>query len=328
MSNSNPWLKPAVLLYWGVIEMKEGSLLAPRTLEELKRRLQKLNSPSGDIKLGKRALKALVQMMDKPDEVAVASISTLAADTGVNASTLSRLVRKLGFESFAEFQLIFRNHLARTSRTSFYSDLVGQLLEDDEGEGETTPASLALMTQVAEEETNNIAQMLKGLDLGALEKTVTLLINAPRIRVYGLRQAYTVANLFAYALGLLRADVSLLGNPHHGIAHGLTELSEKDVLVVIGAAPYTRGTVAAARIAANRGMQVVAITDSHGSPLATEASLTFVAPTSGTWYSNSMAAFLVFVEGLMAMVAGRLGRKSLNSLRRHELLIDEVNHEL
>ena len=306
--------------------MKEGKLLAPRTLEELKGRLQRLNSPSSDLKVGKRAMKALTQMMDQPDEVAVASISTLAANAGVNASTLSRLVRKLGFESFAEFQLIFRNHLARTSRTSFYSDLAGQLLEDDDSEA--TPASLALMTQVAEEETNNIAQMLKGLDLGALEKTVTLLINAPRVRVYGLRQAHTVANLFAYALGLLRADVSLLGNPHHGIAHGLTELSEKDVLVVIGAAPYTRGTVAAARIAANHGMQVVAITDSHGSPLATEASLTFVAPTSGTWYSNSMAAFLVFVEGLMAMVAGRLGRKSLNSLRRHEQLIDEVNQEL
>lgn len=269
---------------------------------------------------------ALTQMMDRPDEVAVASISTLAASTGVNASTLSRLVRKLGFESFAEFQLIFRNHLARTNRTSFYSDLAGQLLE--ESDTEETPASLALMSQVAEEETSNIAQMLKGLDLGALEKTVALLISAPRVRVYGLRQAYTMANLFAYALGLLRADVSLLGSPHHGVAHGLTELTEKDVLVVIGAAPYTRGTVAAARIAANHGMQVVAITDSHGSPLATEADLTFVAPTSGTWYSNSMAAFLVLIEGLMAMVAGRLGRKGLSSLRRHELLIDEVNHEL
>jgi len=306
--------------------MNAGRGKAPRTLEELKRKLQKLNSPSSDLKIGKRAMKALTQMVDQPDEVAVASISTLAASAGVNASTLSRLVRKLGFESFAEFQLIFRNHLARSSRTSFYSDLAGQLVKEDEGE--TVSASLALMTQVAEEETRNIAQMLKGLDLEALEQAVRLLISAPRVRVYGLRQAHTVANLFAYALGLLRADVSLLGNPHHGIAHGLTELSEKDVLVVIGAAPYTRGTVAAARIAANHGLQVVAITDSHGSPLAAEASMTFVAPSSGTWYSNSMAAFLVFVEGLMAMIAGRLGRQSLNSLRRHEQLIDEVNHEL
>ncbi|WP_114416478.1 MurR/RpiR family transcriptional regulator [Marinospirillum perlucidum] len=300
--------------------------MAPRTLEELKRKLQRLNAPGSDIKLGKRAMTALTQMMDKPEEVAVASISTLAANTGVNASTLSRLVRRLGFESFAEFQLIFRNHLARTSRTSFYSDLAGQLLEGDNPE--ETPDSLALMSQVAEQETSNIAQMLKGLDLEALEKTVSLLIAAPRVRVYGLRQAYTMANLLAYALGLLRPDVSLLGNPHHGVAHGLTELTEKDVLVVIGAAPHTRGTVAAARIAANQGMQVVAITDSHGSPLAAEASLTFVAPASGTWYSNSMASFLVFIEGLMAMVAGRLGRQGLASLRRHEMLIDEVNHEL
>jgi hypothetical protein len=176
-----------------------------------------------------------------------------------------------------------------------------------------------------------LMQML-GYELPYLVILFALIFRYKTSSVWGLMQAQAGSfqnwNLFAYPLGLLRADVSLLGNPHHGIAHGLTELSEKDVLVVIGAAPYTRGTVAAARIAANRGMQVVAITDSHGSPLATEASLTFVAPTSGTWYSNSMAAFLVFVEGLMAMVAGRLGRKSLNSLRRHELLIDEVNHEL
>ncbi len=300
--------------------------MAPRTLEELKRKLQALNSPTSELKLGKRARVALTQMLDQPDEVAAASISKLATQAGVNASTLSRMVRKLGFKSFAEFQLLFRNHLARTHRTSFYSDLAGQLLEDDEVE--QTPASLAVMTQVAEEETANIAQMLKGLDLAALEESVDLLIQAPRVRVYGLRQAHTMANLFAYALGLLRSDVSLLGNPHHGIAHGLTELTEKDVLVVISAAPYTRGTVAAARIAASHGLQVIAITDSHGSPLAAEASLTFVAPTSSTWYSNSMAAFLVLIEGLMARVAGRLGRKGLVSLKRHELLIDEINHEL
>ena len=300
--------------------------MAPRTLEELKRKLQTLNAPSSDLKLGKRALGALTQMLDRPDEVASASISTLAAQAGVNASTLSRLVRKLGFESFAEFQLLFRHHLVRTSRTSFYSDLAGQLFDGDEAE--EPPASLALMTQVAEKESNNIAQMLKGLDLAALEQSVQLLIQAPRVRVYGLRQAHSMANLFAYALGLLRSDVSLLGNPHHGIAHGLTELTQQDVLVVISVAPYTRGTVAAARIAASQGMQVIAITDSHGSPLAAEASLTFVAPTSGTWYSNSMAAFLVFIEGLMAMVAGRLGRRGLASLKRHEHLIDEVNHEL
>lgn len=307
--------------------MNAESVSAPRTLEELKRRLHQLNAPGAQPKMGKRAMKALTQMMDEPDAVAVASISTLAARAEVNPSTLSRLVRKLGFESFAEFQLVFRQHLSRSSgRTSFYSDLAGQLLKDEEEEQPS--ASLALMTQVAEEETRNIAQMLKGLDPEALEKAVRLLITAPRVRVYGLRQSHTVANLLTYALGLLRADVSLLGNPHHGIAHGLTELSPEDVLVVIGASPYTRGTVAAARIAANQGLQVVAITDSHGSPLATEANMTFVAPVSGTWYSNSMAAFLVFVEGLMAMVAGRLGQTSLNSLRRHEQLIDAVNQQL
>lgn len=299
----------------------------PRTLEELKRRLQKLNTPDSDLKLGKRAMAALTQMMDNPGQVAVASISTLAQDSQVNASTLSRLVRKLGFENFAEFQLLFRKHLARSSKTSFYSDLAGQLLDEDEQDG-VTAASLSLMTQVAEEETSNIAQMLKSLDIGSLEQTVELLATAPRVRVYGLRQAHTVANFLAYALGLLRPDVSLLGNPHHGVAHGLTELTENDVLVVIGASPYTRGTVAAARIAANHGMKVIAITDSHGSPLAAEATLTFVAPTNGTWYSNSMAAFLVFIEGLMAMLAGRLGRRGLSSLKRHEQLIDEVNHEL
>jgi len=303
-------------------------IVTPRTLEELKRKLQKLNSPGSDLKLGKRALAALTQMMDNPEKVAVASISVLAKEAGVNASTLSRLVRKLGFESFAEFQLVFRKHLARSSHTSFYSDLAERFVDEDDETTDSAPTSLALMTQVAEEETGNIAQMLTSLDVGALDKTVNLLAKAPRVRVYGLRQANPVANFFTYALGLLRPDVSLLGNPHHGVAHGLNEMTEEDVLVVIGAAPYTRATIAAARIAANHGMQVIAITDSHGSPLAAEATLSFIAPTSSTWYSNSMAAFLVFIEGLMAMMAGRLGRRGLVSLKRHEQLIDEVNHEL
>lgn len=301
----------------------------PRTLEELKRRLHLAQASGSEIKIGQRALAALSQLMDQPEEVAVASISSLAERTGVNASTLSRLVRKLGFAHFAEFQLLFRKQMARRDRTRFYSDLAGQFLSDQpQQEAEPARSPQLVMGQLAQEESQNIAQMLQHLDAQVVEQTVALLIRAPRVRVYGLRQAHAMANYLTYALGMLRDDVSLLGHPHHGIAHGLTEMEAEDVLVVIGAAPYTRATIAAARMAANHQVQVIALTDSHGSPLAAEANYTFIAPTSGSWYSNSMAAFLVLIEGLMALVASQLGRSALLRLKRHEALIDELNHEL
>ncbi len=294
----------------------------PQTLDQLKNLLAKIQAADSPIRLGRRAFQVLGCMVDAPDQAAVSSISELAETLDVNASTLTRLAKKLGYSGFSELQNVFRRRVVEKGH--FYSDQANRLLRADQGLRE----SLALAARVADDEIANISAMLKDIDVQALEKAADLLATARRVRTYGLRQFYSIACFISYALGLLRGEVAVLGSPQHGVAHALGQLERGDVLIVVGAYPYTRGTVAAARIAAAHGMSVIAITDSSASPLAAPATHTFITPVGGSFFSNSMASSLVLAEGLLTLVAQRLEDRGLEALKHREALISELNVEL
>ncbi|MCB1852947.1 MAG: MurR/RpiR family transcriptional regulator, partial [Gammaproteobacteria bacterium] len=131
------------------------------------------------------------------------------------------------------------------------------------------------------------------------------------MRIYGARQSASVAVLMSYALGMLRKDASLLDGQQQGVAHGLAQLSTGDALVLIGSAPYTRATVAAAQLTSGQGIRQIALTDSLASPLAATAEYSFITPTSGSFFSNCMASSVVLIEILLSEVARQLDRRAV-----------------
>lgn len=280
----------------------------PETLEGLG---QRLAAAPGRRRPGWRARAVLEGMLAAPQQAAVSTIGELAEAFGVHASTLTRLAQALGYRGFGELQAVFRRHVAQSGH--FYSDQASRL------RGRSAPArqGLDLMGRVARDEQANLAAMLELLEAPALEAATA------QVRSLGLRQSHAIAGYLGYALGLLRGGVQTV-DAAQGIAHGVAGLGPQDALVVVGFAPYTRATVAAAEAVRRRGVPIVAITDGHAAPLARHATHAFVAPAGGHFFSNSMAAALVLVEGLLAMVAQRLGDEALRALEGREALIREL----
>ncbi len=295
--------------------------MPPKTLEQLRSLVADIQSHKVEVKLGARAGRALASIVDSPGQTAICSISEVAEAAGVNASTLTRLSKKLGYSGFNEFQDVFRHHVA--DKQHFYSEQARRLLR---GGGKEVP-SLSLAERIAEDETANIFGTLRGLDAEALDAAAQRLMKARRVRAYGARQMHAVAYFLSYGLGMLRSDVGLLGSSEHGMAHGLAQLDENDVVIVIGCSPNTRGTVETARTAVSQGMEVIALTDSHASPLAAVARHAFVCDTGGSYYGNSTAALFVVAEILLTTVAERLGARTVQQLRRREALISELGVE-
>ncbi len=294
----------------------------PSSLEQLSRLLAELKAGTAELKVGRRALEVLDGMITYPKQSAISSISHLAEIFDVNPSTLTRLAKSLGYKGFAELQKVFRDYTAGTEH--FYSRRAGQLFERDESHHK----GVNLATQIANEETRNITNMVDNLNSQTLDRVVDLLADAPRIRTHGLRQSYPIANYLSYGLGLIRNNVSVLSIAEHGIIHGLAQLEPGDLLFTIGCAPYTRSTVTAAQIAREQGIEVVTITDNHASPLAASARYIFISPTSGSFFSNSMSASLVLIEVLLSLVARKLGDRALDSLMGYEKLIGKMQFEI
>jgi len=301
--------------------MSNASALAPDTVGGLKELLAAIEKGEVDIALGSSSVRVLTALIESPQRAAVSSITELAEQVDVNASTLSRLARRLGYSGFSKLQDVFRREL--TEGRSFYSDQASRLVvgADDKG-------TLAQLTRLGRQESANIANTIEQVDPATFEAVVASLSQAKRVRIHGMRQFNSLALFMAYGLGMLRPDVGALDSSRQGVADALAQLESGDVLVVASCFPYTPSVLATAEVAARHGITVIALTDSASSPLAKTARHSFFVPNRSLFFSNSMCAFMLLAEGLLSAVASSLGEASVEALKYRETLIAELNASL
>jgi len=301
--------------------MNKASATLPDTLDGLKQLLAAIERREVDIALGSSSRRVLMALIESPQRTAVCSISELAQQLDVNASTLSRLAQRLGYGGFSKLQDVFRREITEGKR--FYSDQASRLVINHEDKD-----ILNQLTRLGRQESANIASMIEQVDPDVFVQTVELLASAPRVRIHGMRQFNSLALFMSYGLGMLRPDVAALDSSRQGVADALAQLDKGDVLVVSSCFPYTPSVLATAEVAARHGIKVIALTDSASSPLAKVALHSFYVPNHSLFFSNSMCAFMLLAQGLLSAVASKLGELSISALKYRETLIDELNASL
>lgn len=295
---------------------------APESLVGLQQLYSDIETGDSPITLGKAARHILAALLNQPEQAAFSTISELAERHSVSASTLSRLSRRLGYSGFAQLQDVFRRSL--TQDKGFYSDQVSRLRNQHGNDG----SGLARMTELARQESANLVELTASLDVAELAASTDLLANAARIRIHGVRQFSSLAMFMAYGLGMLRSDVAMLDSSHQGTADALAQLDPGDVLVVASCYPYTPSVLATARVAAEHGIRIIALTDTISSPLCSTAEHSFLVPDHSLFFSNSMCAFMLLIEILLSEVASQLSDHGLASMKRREHLINALKTSL
>ena len=291
--------------------MNQIPVLPAADLLELRKVIAAIAAKQSAIKLGQRSYAVLLDLANSPDTAAHSSINQLASNFGVSASTLTRLATRLGYSGFNALQNIFRQHLAEPH---FYSERAHQS-QDQESD---------LLVQVAQEEIANIQQMMSQVSTDQWQQALELLQNARHVRTFAQRQFYSTATFFSYCLGLLRDGVGVLGDSGHGVPHGLAQLNHQDLLIVFGSHPYSRIAVDCCRQARAMEIPTMVFTDTHGAPLSSDASCLFTIPTSGSFFSNSTAAWVVLIEAILTAYARRLGPDAIKTLEQREQVFEQM----
>ncbi|SIT41178.1 Transcriptional regulator, RpiR family [Paraburkholderia piptadeniae] len=304
---------------------------APRSVDGLRELAVRIGRDEAGLSLGGKAHTVLARLLERPEEVAVRTITDLATALDVNASTLTRLSTKLGYAGFADFQSVFRDSLAQRHR-HFYTHQAERLVTHKKARARTrvddgASPEVEVVAKLARESIGNVETFLARLSAADLRGAAALLADAPRVRVHGVRQFSALAGFLCYGLGMIRTDVALLDAQGIGVAQGLAHLQPGDVVVVSSVAPYTRSVAEAAVVAAGAGMTVIAITDTLASPLVPPARHAFLIPHESSFFSNSMGAYLIFCEGLLNLVAAHLGKRGLQALSRRERLITALERD-
>jgi DNA-binding MurR/RpiR family transcriptional regulator len=224
------------------------------------------------------------------------TLAELAARSGVSTPTVLRLLSRLGFEGYSDFQRAL--HIELSERlANVYEDYRGDAF-DERSIGAASLAHAATTLEAT-------AKALTEEELGSAVR----LLADPRLTVYAMGGAFSqpLALLLTLHLTVLRSRVQCLP---HGSAEQVAALAQsgrRDVLVVYDFRRYSEAVLAVARHVAGRGGRIVLLTDRWLSPVAPFAESVLVARTESVSPFDSLTAATALTEALVAGVSALLG---------------------
>lgn len=254
-------------------------------------------------------------LLTDPEGCAFSTISELAGRAEVHESSVVRFAHALGFSGYPKLVELCREYVRDQAQLVRRFDQAAVI----EGSGEHLASAISAQDQ------RNVARTYATIDETVWERTLTLLAEAPRVHVMGLRKCFSVAYLFAYLLQLVRPGVRQLAVLSGSLAEELRDLQPGDTFVAISIHRYSTDTVTAVKQAVHRGVNVVVLTDNAASPLARHTDLTFFVECGGVTILRSLSAFVSLCQALATATALRLGADSRSALLLDEQLLTDLD---
>jgi DNA-binding MurR/RpiR family transcriptional regulator len=232
-------------------------------------------------------------LASEPQTIAFGTVAQVARRAGTSGPSVVRLAVKLGYGGFVDLQ------------GDVQQELAGQLAPARERIRQRPPSDL--LGRVYAVEHDNVTRTLDAVLPATLERTAAALSDRERhVWVLPGEVTYPIGVVLATQLGLLREGVEMVTGSETALSRGLSGLAPGDSVVGIDIRRYERALVGMIRWSADRGAEVVAITDSPLSPLAATAAETFLIAAQGVGPFDSMTGGLALAHVLVAAVAARL----------------------
>lgn len=232
--------------------------------------------------------------LEKPHELALGTVATLAEATQVQPSAIIRFANALGYKGYSDMQQVFKGHLVE--RSASYRERIDQLRRKQVS-GARAPAGV--LHQLVGDSVAELGQLEEGIAEADLLAAVRLIAGAQRVHVLAQRRAFPVAGYLSYALGQLELRTHLLDGAGGMLRQSLRGVAPEDVLLVVSFRNYSAEVIEAAEACAARGVPVLAITDGPLSPLKAHAKVCFELADDSTRPFRSLVGPLCLAQALV-----------------------------
>jgi len=223
----------------------------------------------------------------------LSSITALAEQAEVSTPTVARLVKKLGFTGYPDFQESLRAELDATT--------TGPITKHDARTSEAPDTHV--LNRFADTVSTNLRSTFSRIDPASFDAAAALLADETRgVSIVGGRITRALADYLFTHMQVIRDGVTLVPSTASSWPHYLLSMKDGDALVVFDIRRYENDLVRFAEIARERGVTVVLFTDQWGSPVAKHARHVFNCRIEAPSAWDSTAVMLVVVEALIAAV--------------------------
>ena len=248
-------------------------------------------------------------IMEHYDKAAFMTASKLGSTVGISESTVVRFATELGYDGYPRLQRslqeMIRSKLTSVQRIEVTSSRMGN--ED-------------IIEKVLTSDIEMIRSTLEQVSKEDFNSSINAINNARKIYILGVRSSASLASFMAFYFNLVYDNVILVDTSSGSeIFEQIFRISDKDVCIAISFPRYSKQTVNALRFVYDRGADIIAITDSISSPIASYAKHLLIAKSDMASFVDSLVAPLSLINALI--VSATLSRhgdvyKSFNELEK------------
>ena len=232
-------------------------------------------------------------ILEHYEKAAFMTASKLGALVGVSESTVVRFANELSYEGYPELQRALQE-LVRTKLTSFQRMEVADNLIGQEN----------VLEKILLSDAEKIRHTLDATDKYSFDQAVEKLVGARRIYMIGVRSSYFLAGFLHHNLQIILDNVTWV-QPNSGseVFENILNIGPEDVLVAISFPRYSKRTIHAVAYAKGHGADIIAMTDSEASPIASYADQLLLSQSDMASFVDSLVAPLSLINAMIVAVA-------------------------
>ena len=220
-----------------------------------------------------RAEKQLAAMLlDNYPVSGLGSITTVAENAGVSTPTVARMVQKIGFRGFPDFQSRLHQELEAT---------ISNPISKHDRWAANAPGT-HILNRFADATMNNMRATLAQLETAEFDGAAAMIADRKRnIYLVGGRITRALADYFFTHLQVIRSGVTQIASNSSSWPHYVLDMKKGDVLIMFDIRRYEQEMETLSRIARERGVEIILFTDQWSSPIAKSARRVFRNPDRG-----------------------------------------------
>jgi len=250
--------------------------------------------------------------------IGLEKVASFAERAQVSAPTILRLVGKLGFSGYPEFQQRLRDELEERLQTPLtkHEEPLLDLRNED------------FLTEFSNSVERNLNRTVKALPRNEFEAVLKLLSNNKRqIHLVGGKLTSAIADYFYRHLIMLRSHVRRIENDAYAWSEHLVDMDHRDVVLIFDVRRYQPELMELARMSSESGASVVLFTDQWLSPVSSVAN--HVIPVRidvpSSW--DSAVSTLMVVEAMIAALSNRDWSRVKTRVKAREKLAEKIRPE-
>lgn len=232
-------------------------------------------------------------LLDNYPVSGLASITMVAQNADVSTPTVARMVKKLGFKGYPAFQRALRDELeARISNPIAKHD-----------NWATTAPETHVLNRFTEAVIENMRQTLGQINPDEFDNACAKLADPDRsVNIVGGRITRALADYMFTHLQVARKGVSLIPPNSNTWPHYVLDMKAGDVLIVFDIRRYENDILRFARLAEERGVEIILFTDQWSSPVSSLAKYRFNCRIEVPSAWDSSTATMLIMETVIASV--------------------------